>query len=76
MSISYSSLRTAPGVLALTLGLSLTLTGCLSGSGGSSSKVEVPQNPLIRTTAQGQVRGTEQADYLQFLGIPYAKPPG
>lgn len=75
MSISYSSLRTAPGVLALTLGLSLTLTGCLSGSGGSSSKVEVPQNPLIRTTAQGQVRGSEQADYLQFLGIPYAKPP-
>lgn len=61
--------------------LTATLTGCLSGSGSSSSEATpppqtgTPANPLIVATAQGEVQGVEEGNTRIFRKIPYAAAP-
>ncbi len=45
--------------------------GAGSGDNGSGGQT----NPLVRTTAQGAVQGTETDDYYAFRGIPFGKAP-
>ena len=57
--------------------VSITLIGCGSGSNSPPTTPEPVPDPLLRTTAQGEIRGTNDSDsnYLAFRGIPYAEPP-
>lgn len=36
---------------------------------------EAQQDPLVRPTAYGKVKGVEENGYVAFKGIPFAKPP-
>ncbi|HDZ57600.1 MAG TPA: hypothetical protein ENI17_04115 [Pseudomonas xinjiangensis] len=56
--------------------IAASLGGCLSGSGSDSdAATPPPANPLIATTAQGDVQGVELTNMRVFRGIPYAAPP-
>lgn len=76
-------LCSSPRKALLTLLLATGLTIGCSSDNNNRSEADTPTpppaapDPLLRQTAQGQVRGTtsNDGDMLMFRGIPYAAPP-
>lgn len=64
--------RPLMSTLALAVVGSLTLSGCLGGSGGASSNI-IPAGQL--SLANGTVQGIVEEDVLVWHGLPYAQPP-
>jgi para-nitrobenzyl esterase len=62
--------RGAAGVLALLLGLMLTLTALVKPAIAHQGE----DGPVVNT-AEGPVQGLEKDGVYEFLGIPYAAPP-
>jgi len=77
--ICRNFLAAAATTIATTIAvtISATLTGCGSGANPPAATPEPTPDPLLRTTAQGQIRGSNDSanNMLAFRGIPYAEPP-
>ncbi len=63
--------------LAIAVTLFLAVSGCAENDPSDAPESTDPSSsPLVRTTAQGAVRGTAwDSDTYAWLGIPYARPP-
>ncbi|GGI95364.1 carboxylesterase/lipase family protein [Halopseudomonas pertucinogena] len=74
----HSPIRTSPARLVISslsaLALAVSLSGCLSGGGGSSSDSGSPaDNPLRVSTQQGDYTGISESGMRVFRGIRYGQ---